>query len=557
VLLEEDAFANPRIRYTLETLLSTLGITFEFTTELTRFETQAPRRSTYLVVGAPQDRRMDGISQETAVVALPRPYVDLSAEIGRGAIPGESIPDPAACEIVSKPTRRGYLVGTATDLIGHCFRLLAREEEYASGERDSHERFNWAHSPLSRSGQSPRPWVSQYAHVLLRCLEEACAGARLPLARKEHWPLGKPLAGCLSHDVDVVRRGKLPRGIAVRDVTRTLKSISRGRLGEATKRAAGIARTARSGQDPYWTFDRISAMEKRFGYRSTYFLMAEKLHPEDGSYDLYAPPIARLLEDLRENGCEVALHGSYATPADAKGLRRQKTLLEEVLGQPVVGHRNHLLRFRAPDSWRAQESIGLSYDSTLGFADHEGFRGGHAFPFHPYDLGEERPLDLIEIPLSVMDASLRKYRRLKGEDAEQALDSCLEETQGVGGLATLLWHNDGFCEADYPGVSGLYERAMTWLHQKRAYVATCQEIDRWWRAREAVRITPLAEGRAGWSLESPLEIEGLVLRVSLLDPRSPVRLMGRAPMTLQREGDDYLLEFGLLPAGSSYEIEYS
>lgn len=540
MVLAGNSANNERTRYTLETLLSTLGLTFEFTTSLSEMDARAPRRNVYLMVGDPRDGLMDLIARETAVVVLPEP--DLDVPLGA---------------IVSQPTQRGHLIGIAGDIIGAAFGLLARHEEYIVPARDEHDRFRWEHSPLSSSGSAARPLVSQHALLLLSCLQDACSQAGLPTVRKEFWPLGKPVAACLSHDVDVVRRGKLPRGVAVRDLARTLSSLGRGQLGKAAYQISTIARTACSGQDPYWTFDLISAMEKKRGYRSTYFFMAERLHSEDAGYDLRQPRMARLLEELAVQGCEIGLHGSYATYADSASLRRQRALLEERFGQQVPGHRNHLLRFRVPESWRAQDSAGFSYDSTLGFADHEGFRGGSAFPFRPYDLANDRQLGILEIPLAVMDVSLRKYRRLRGDAAEQAVAACLEEALAVHGLATLLWHNHSFYEPDSPGCSHLYEMAMDWLAEKDAYVAPCREIDRWWRAREAVRITPLAADRTGWMLQSPYEIEGLVLRVSLPYPRSLLRLHGQVPMALRRDGSDHLLEFGRLPAGSSVDIEYS
>jgi len=462
--------------------------------------------------------------------------------------------DPEEVNVVSQPTDRGYLVGIAADIVGATFRLLSRQEEYVVTDRDEYGRFLWAHSA---SKVSAEPLVNRYAKIVLEGLQTACTHAGLATARKEYWPFGKPMAGCLSHDVDVVRRGKLPRGVAVRDVVGTLSNLGRGRLGRACRQMATIARIAIGKQDPYWTFERISAMEDSHGYRSTYFFMSERLHPEDAVYDLRSPKMAQLIGGLTARGCEIALHGSCATHTDSAMLLRQKKLLEGILGKTVTGHRNHYLKFQVSQSWKAQEAAGFSYDSTLGFADHEGFRGGCAFPFFPYDLVDDRRLNILEIPLSIMDVSISKYQRLRGEASEQALRSCLEKTLDVNGLATLLWHNDTFFEPERPGFAQLYETALAWLSEKDTFVATCAEIDRWWKARAAVRLYPLGEGRKGWRLESPIEIDGLVLRVSIPDPRSLLRLRGQVSLSIKRDGVDHLMEFGRLPAGSSVDVEYS
>lgn len=434
-MLGNNTARGGQARYILETLLATAGIPHEFIDQQD-VETGTSVRCAHLVVGQVDAPVMDRLARETAVVVLPEPNPELSTQ--------PLALDPGQFRILREPTPGGYLVGIAADLVGPAFALLARAEEYAVAARDDHDRFQWAHTPLRPPELAARPLVSEYSHLLLSCLSEACAGARLPTIRKEFWPRGKAVAGCLSHDVDVVRRGKLPRGIAVRDVKGALSAVARGQLRLAGQQVATLARTASAAQDPYWSFDRISGLEKEHGYRSTYYFMAGHHHPEDGSYDLENPPVAQLLRSLGESGCEIGLHGSYASYTDPDLLRALRIRLEGQLGQGVTGHRNHFLRFRVPDSWRAQEAAGFSYDATLGFADREGFRGGHAVPFHPYDLAAERGMELLEIPLAVMDVSLLKYRRLRGEKAEEAALAVLEEARAVNGLATLLWHNDTF-----------------------------------------------------------------------------------------------------------------
>ena len=473
---------------------------------------------------------------------------------------------------------------------------LTRQEEYDTRTRDEHGRFLWAHTSQQSRETDARPIVSEFACRVGNTLRQACLEAGVPMARKEAWPWGKPMAACLTHDVDVVRRGKLARGVAVRDVADAARELSHGRLGQVASKASAILHTAASSRDPYWTFDAISALEREHGYRSTYFFMAGRKHPEDARYDLHEPRMDGLLRSLSESGYEIALHGSYASSDDPGMLKTLKGLLETSLGRPVSGHRNHLLRFQAPDSWLAQEAAGFAYDSTLGFSDREGFRGGHAFPFHPFDVRDNRPLQLLEIPLAVMDATIWKYRRLRGEKAREAVSTVLEQTLGVGGLATLLWHNDTFYDPEYPGVGRLYQEALEWLSAHDAHVAPCREIERWWRAREAATLSPLPEGRRGWRLETPEEIDGLVLRVTLPDatctPRpktesiatllgAPValpvdmpkgmstrratsrrpgpctpRAKGGSVATVRPDGRDHLVEFGPLPAGAIADVEF-
>ncbi len=441
---------------------------------------------------------------------------------------------------------------TQNSELARVFASLARSEEYAVSTRDQYERFLWAHTAARPLETAVRPVVSEYAQALLARIGETARRAGLPMIRKEIWPHAKPMAACLTHDVDAVRRGKLPRGVAGKDVRTAIQAGVRGRVGQAADRAAAIVRTA-SGPNPYWTFDRIATMEREHGFHSTYFVMAGRLHPQDAAYDPSEPRMVGLMRTLADSGCEIALHGSFASYIDEDSLRSQKARLVSILGAKVVGHRNHVLRFRVPDSWKIQLAAGLSYDATLGFADHEGYRGGHAFPFHPYDLGAEQPLDLLEIPLAAMDVTIHKYRGLRDDKAWQAVAAVLEQTLDVNGLATLLWHNDTLYEPDYPGCGRLYEQALDWLAGHDAWVSTCRDVEGWWRARDRVRLIPLSGEKTGWMLEIGNTIEGLTLRLSLPAAQATPRVLG-ADAAVGRDGADYLVEFGSLTAGTRLEI---
>lgn len=564
---------RPRARYALETILTTAGLPYQLADGMDAALERGSARCAYLVVGGRDDTEIDQLARETAVVVLPDPCVDpgVAAEpdshhakqLGqheRRMSPGDGSRgrralDPAQFSMVQQQRGGGCLVRIGGDLVGGAFRLLTRSEELEIVERDQHGRFQWGSSLLQPKELAARPLVSEYARLLVSSLEEACARASLPIARFEAWPHGRPMAGCLTHDMDVLSRGKLPRGIAVRDLRALLAAVGRGRLRTAASQASTVARTAMSGVDPYWTFDRISDMENRHGYRSTYYFMAGHHHPEDGRYDLEEERVRSLIASLADGGHEIALHGSYASASDPALLRALKDRLESTTGLTVTGHRNHLLRFQVPHSWRAQESAGFSHDSTLGYHDREGFRGGNAFPFHPFDLENDRAFQLLEIPLAIMDVGLIKYRRLRGERALGALLFTLEQARSVGGLATLLWHNHTFYDPEYPGVGQLYAKALEWLEKNDAHVATAGQIDRWWRARAAASLTPLAGWRAGWHLRTPIGTEGLVIRVALPDPQLYLRVGGHAPITITRDEKAHLLEFGTLPSGFSMDIE--
>src|SRR5438128_306717 len=155
---------------------------------------------------------------------------------------------------------------------------------------------------------------------------------------------------------------------------------------------------------------RIVAEEREHGSRSTFFVMAGHGHRADGaapgSYDRLRP---KLVETLAEAGAEVGLHGSYLAAEDFERLARERALLAQLDG-PLVGHRYHYLRVDPHRNLVPLEDLGFRYDTSLGFPDALGFRAGIAHPFRVWDLECDRPSDLVEVPLAVMDATLAEER---------------------------------------------------------------------------------------------------------------------------------------------------
>jgi hypothetical protein len=184
----------------------------------------------------------------------------------------------------------------------------------------------------------------------------------------------------------------------------------------------------------------------------------------------------RLVETLLEHGGEVGLHGSYRSAEDSALLRDERDTLAEVMyvytAIGVAGHRYHYLRADPHRNLRPLAELGFRYDTTLGFPDAAGFRAGIAHPFRPWDFEREEPLDLIEIPLAAMDATLAeaRYLALSARAAWPRLERLLDWAAAHGGGFALLWHPDRFDPATSAGWDRLYYHV---LDEVRARGGVC------------------------------------------------------------------------------------
>jgi hypothetical protein len=135
--------------------------------------------------------------------------------------------------------------------------------------------------------------------------------------------------------------------------------------------------------------------------------------------------------------------------------------LETVSSQPVKGIRQHYLKYDNPHTTRIQEDAGLSYDSTLGFAEQTGFRNSYTHPFRLYDFDRQRPFGIWQIPLLVMDVTLTGYMGIPVREIPETVQPVLEEVKKFGGVLGMLWHNCQLDDEASPGINEMYVRLLT------------------------------------------------------------------------------------------------
>jgi hypothetical protein len=284
----------------------------------------------------------------------------------------------------------------------------------------------------------------------------------------------------LTHDVDSPWRWTRVgvRGAAAR----ARRDVRRGRLAPALREATGLAAAPLHrlrGTDPNWRFEEIVAEERRRGATgSTFFVLAAQHDPHDGAapedYERLRP---RLVETLRGSGAEIGLHGSYTAAGDAARLQSEKAALE-ALGGPLHGHRYHYLRADPHRNLAPLAAAGLTYDTTLGFPDAVGFRAGIARPFRPWDFERDAPLDLVEIPLAAMDATLaeERYLGLSARRAEPQLMRLLDWGAAHAAAFAVLWHPDRFDPLTSGGWDGLYSRLLEGVQERGGVAVSGAEL---------------------------------------------------------------------------------
>lgn len=295
-----------------------------------------------------------------------------------------------------------------------------------------------------------------------------------------HWPAGCSFALALSHDVDRVAKRFQFLWYAGQATRRRSSEHLRVLLGSL----AALAR----GDDPYWNFQRIMALEEDLNVRSTFFFLNESgraslAKPKSmvlfwGRYRIDTPQLRQAIQALDAGAWEVALHGSYHSYLDQELLYQEKERLEAVLGHRVEGVRQHYLRLQIPETWRIHESLGLTYDSTLGYADRVGLRGGKCLPFFPTDPLTGEQIQVLQVPLALMDRPL-----MRSPDPWSEALRLINAVEAAGGVLTLDWHQRFFNPWEPENHQEMYVRLVKECQRRGAWVVPIGRAVRWWTQR--------------------------------------------------------------------------
>lgn len=292
-------------------------------------------------------------------------------------------------------------------------------------------------------------------------------------------------AVCLTHDVDRVYK--------------TYQSLYYA----VSERRPYHLKTLLSDTEPYWQFEEIMALEDRLGVRSSFYFLNEKhlltdksptawLRPTNwirytGHYDITDPSIVDVIQTLDQGGWEVGLHGSFDSYVDPDRFAREKQELEDILGHPITGGRQHFLNLEVPDTWQFHREAGLRYDASFGSSSTFGFDApgpvegtediqSGVTVTDRVGTGVFRPFgdDFLEFPLTVMEAPL--VEEAGGVDAAwKELQQLLTEARAREAVVTVLWHPRLFNEVEFPGYRRLYEQLVAEAKSLGAWVGPVEE----------------------------------------------------------------------------------
>ena len=361
------------------------------------------------------------------------------------------------------------------DIIATCFYFLTLENERRTGERDQFGRFHHDYNPVNVELYD-YPVVDRYVTLIRTLIELLCPDCIK--RRQSRWPQEHSFCVALSHDVDRIRT------FTLRKVRRQLKPAL-APPGRLAKTICNLGFGVLNWQNWSGNFNHITQLERRFNANSTFFFVAKRRHKLDPNYKLTSRRLLRGKERIQHAECAIGLHGSIPAARNQEFLSEERAVLENWSGHDVVGCRQHYLTFNEDITWLAQQAAHFCYDSTVGFSSYTGYRCGTSFPFQPFDATTGKILDILEIPLILMDTVLflESKQHMSADNAWPAIQKILNETLRHGSCLTVNWHNSDLYENDFSGFSELYEKILAWTAEHNGWLCSPDDVYEWWSGR--------------------------------------------------------------------------
>ncbi len=388
------------------------------------------------------------------------------------------------------------------DILKSAFFFLSGWQEYLFMHKYSSPRYPYQNSLQNKLNITHIPVVNYYFDILKTAIEKTC-NITLKIHAWNEYPFGI----CLTHDIDQITTGWRQEAFHL---------IKKGRF----LPAVNVMLRKILNKDVWFNLTDIVNIEKRYSANSSFYFLARRgriyLHQnnwqhlnndklfkiqqplEKGDFYQLSPlslfwgytqtlrnadyrikdkALQNTFQQIRAAGSEVGIHESFDSHIAAN------SILEDIqrFPFPVMGGRFHFLFFDSLRTFKVLEQTQLKYDSTLGFAEEIGFRNGICFPFVPFNISENKPYSIGEIPLMIMDTTFWSYKKNGIERIFPQILNLVDEVQKFNGCLVILWHNKYFSPYKFAGWGEIYEQILAEGQKRNALLLSSEQVYQRWQ----------------------------------------------------------------------------
>jgi|GEM_PF-2170608 len=361
-----------------------------------------------------------------------------------------------------------------TDIVASTFFWLSDWQQVYVQHLDDHDRIAYAESLQQELNIADQPVVDEYRLIL----EEWLKNAGYLVTRNY---INNAFVFGLTFDLDNIRKSKTG---TLAYATADLVKKADQPISERFKHLKNAVNYAGSTQDAFQvSIQKILHFLDRHDINSTIFLKSVVDRSEHDARDyLDVPFFQEILRYIDGLDSEIGYHSSYRAGFEASLFQEELQRLRKYTeGREIVCHRSHYLRY----DWRMIHKMlhqnSIAVDSSKGWADRMGFRTGTCFPHPVFDIDQNRPTSIMEVPMLAMDVQLLNYMEMKQDEAVDRLNRQLETVKKYGGAVVWNFHHHIYDSMDTPGLENVFEEAVSTAVDKSRLNLTLSEIKELYR----------------------------------------------------------------------------
>jgi hypothetical protein len=313
------------------------------------------------------------------------------------------------------------------DIFAASFYLLTRYEEYLPHSLDMYGRYGHKNSLAFQQQFLDLPLINLWLRHLQKELQRRFSTLTFTPPAFEFLP---------TYDIDIAWSYK-EKGV-IRNAGGLVKSIIKGSLGDAAERIAVLQDKKK---DPFDSYDWLDQLHTKYNFSPIYFfLVAER----NKGYDKNIPPKRAAFKELvKEHALKygVGIHPSWQSGDEHKLMMEEILILENLAGKKVTKSRQHYIRMKLPETYRALIATGITEDYSMGYGSINGFRASYCLPFKWYDLQKEETTSLNIYPFCYMEANSYFEQHYSPEQALAEMEHYYAIVKQLEGLLITIWHN--------------------------------------------------------------------------------------------------------------------
>lgn len=222
---------------------------------------------------------------------------------------------------------------------------------------------------------------------------------------------------------------------------------------------------------PAWfNMDRIAQIEANHQIKATYYWITSNGRSKDGiknaDYSIDNKKIQYQKSIVESFGNKSGLHKSTMKTSFAD---------ERARIDDTVHNRYHFLKMHIPQSWSEMQTNGIKTDASLGFPNHMGFRNSFGLPFRPYCLYTNKTIDVLEIPLTLMDGMFDIVDQNTSDLAFERITRFINKNK-YNAVISILWHNSEMTEYAYKWSFYCYKRLLKFVQENEYECITPDDL---------------------------------------------------------------------------------